>query len=70
MYLLFAGDDYYPQGGAEDLKGGFESVEEAKAAHDPNEHNYEGGWANVLDMSNLKIVMYFNRGTWSEGSPW
>lgn len=64
-YLLFAGDDYYPNGGAEDLQGRFDTLEAAIAAHDPNKHKYSGGWANVLCLDSLKIVKVFNRGTWS-----
>lgn len=30
-YLLFAGDTYYPSGGAEDYRGSFESLDEAAA---------------------------------------
>lgn len=29
-YLLFAGQNYYPQGGIDDLVGEFESIEEAQ----------------------------------------
>ena len=31
-YLLFAGHDYYPSGGALDFRGSFDTVDEAKAA--------------------------------------
>ena len=64
-FLLFCGDDYYPEGGADDLVGGFKTVEKAIAAHDPKKHQYDGGWANILDIKNLKIVRRFNRGSWS-----
>lgn len=67
-YLLFAGDDYYPRGGAEDLKGRFDSVERAIEAHDPTEHDYEGGWANILCQDSLKIVKTFSRGDWYDGA--
>jgi hypothetical protein len=65
-YLLFAGDDYYPSGGAEDLQGRFETVDAAIAGHDPTKYKYEGGWANVLCLDSLKMVKVFNRGTWSD----
>lgn len=64
LYLLFAGDDYYPRGGAFDLKGGFATLEEAIAAHDPSEFNYDGGWANVLSAESMTIPKFFRRGTW------
>lgn len=68
MFLLFAGDDYYPKGGGEDLKGCFRSVGDAVTAHDPTEHDYDGGWANVLDLGTLEIVKWFSRGIWQESS--
>lgn len=68
-FLLFAGEDYYPQGGANDLIGAFDSVDEAKAAHDPNKFNYDGGWANILDVGTLVIACWFGRQVWQDGSP-
>lgn len=64
-YLLFAGDDYYPKGGAYDLVKSYSSVEEAINAHTPNKYQYDGGWANILDKDTLKIVKHFKRGLWS-----
>ena len=63
-FLLFAGDDYYPNGGAYDCLGAFETVDAAIAAHDPNRFRYKGGWANVLDLQSLKVVRDFSRGVW------
>lgn len=65
-FLLFAGDDYYPEGGANDFKGAFESLDAAIEAHNPNEHKYDGGWANIFDLNTLKIVKTFNRGAWRD----
>jgi hypothetical protein len=48
MYLLFAGDTHYADGGAWDYRGTFESPTAARAAHDPTQFRYEGGWANVM----------------------
>ena len=31
MYLLFAGDDYYPVGGFDDLVGSFDCIEDARS---------------------------------------
>jgi hypothetical protein len=45
-YLLFAGEHYYPQGGAEDLVGDFDTLEEAWGAAP-----YIGNqWRQVLDL--------------------
>ena len=67
MFLLFAGDDYYPEGGAKDFKGSFSSMEGAQAAHDPDEFRYDGGWANIFDTGTLSIAMSFSRGIWKAG---
>lgn len=67
QFLLFAGDDYYPEGGAYDFKGSFETEEDAVKAHNPNEHDYNGGWANIFDLKEEKIVKQFSRGTWYDG---
>ena len=63
-YLLFAGDDYYPRGGANDLKGCFDTLAAAIEAHDPNEFECDGGWANVLCLEPLKQVKRFYNGKW------
>lgn len=65
-YLLFAGNDYYPDGGAEDLQGRYETLEQAIASHEPNKYQYDGGWANVLCLDSLKVVKRFFRGKWYE----
>jgi hypothetical protein len=65
-YLLFAGDDYYPCGGAEDLQGRFDTLEAAVAAHDPTKYGYSGGWASVLCLESLKVAKFFNRGVWTD----
>lgn len=67
-FLLFAGDDYYPKGGALDLLGAFDSAEEAESAHDPKRFNYDGGWANILDVEAATVLRSFCRGTWCDGS--
>lgn len=65
--LLFAGDYYYPEGGALDLMGRFESADQAMQAHDPQRFECKGGWANVLDEKTLVIVKSFSRGVWKDG---
>ena len=65
QFLLFSGGDYYPEGGAYDFKGSFETAEIAVKAHDSNEYN--DGWANIFDLKEEKIVKQFSRGDWYEG---
>jgi hypothetical protein len=67
MFLLFAGDDYYPKGGAKDLVGTFESVESSVDEHYPERYRYDGGWAHIYDSEKGEIVKSFNRGVWVEG---
>lgn len=65
-YLLFAGDDHDPIGGADDLQGKFDTAQAAIAAHDPNKYKYDGGWANILCVDTLEIVMEFYHGKWKK----
>ena len=65
-YLLFAGDHYYPEGGAEDLQGKFDTIEEALAAHNPAAFEYDGGCANLLCIDTLEMVKLFNQGVWRD----
>lgn len=54
-YFLFAGDDYYPLGGARDFIAASPTVDEAKAA-------YAGqNWAHIAD-ADMKIVLIYNTG--------
>jgi len=58
-FLLFAGDCYYPEGGAEDFIGGCDTMEEAETLLLGNDddwgkpscryRNASSQWANVLD---------------------
>ena len=63
-YLLFAGDDYYPAGGAGDLEGIFATAEDAIAAHDPRKYSYSGGWAHILNLETMKIEKDFLSCRW------
>jgi hypothetical protein len=72
QFLLFAGMNYYPKGGAYDFKGSFETVELAVKAHDPfyctiSKHKYYDGWANIFDLKEQKIVKQCYQGNWHEG---
>ena len=72
QFLLFAGSNYYPEGGAYDFKGSFETSELAVKAHDPSDYiipKYKccDGWANIFDLKEEKIVKQFYEGNWYEG---
>lgn len=62
-YLLFAGADYYPRGGANDFKGQFDTVELAIEAHDHYEF-CDGGWAHVFCLKSLSAVKFFYSRKW------
>lgn len=64
QYLLFAGKDYFPEGGCSDFVGAFDSIDEAVKAHDPHLYEYSGGWANIFFVKECKKVGQFNRGVW------
>lgn len=46
-YLVFAGWNYYPLGGWDDLHGIYDTLEEAKAA--ALEAEDKGDWAHIVD---------------------
>lgn len=52
-YLLFAGDDYYPLGGARDLVGCYSDLQDAKGAYDGQ------GWAHIYDIETCEIIFKF-----------
>jgi hypothetical protein len=63
MYLLFAGDHYYPSGGWSDLKGRFSSKEEAlefyKAGHrygDDEDYVHYWDWYQIVDMESMEVI--------------
>lgn len=60
MYLLFAGNDYYPNGGWEDFGGSYETQEAAEAVADE--------WRSVVTVPYQparKNVLYVGTGTGS-----
>lgn len=59
-FVLFAGEDYYARGGADDMIGCYETVNEAMAAYqarmkpsvrNPNLMRFPDDWAHILDVS-------------------
>ena len=61
-FLVFAGYDYYPVGGAKDLIGWFKTIQEAEACPKIGTFSYDGGWANILSLDSLEIVVKYSRG--------
>lgn len=62
-FIVFGGNMYYPQGGAEDIIGVANNIEAAKSlcAVDANHANCIQKWYNILDVRNFNII-----GTWYE----
>lgn len=64
-FLLFAGDKYYPVGGADDLIGSFNDRDEAEDAGWPGWfEDSPPDWAHVFDCETGEIVSEFRAGKW------
>jgi len=65
--LLFAGHRYYPQGGAEDFEGSFDSIFyalEYLEAYKPKYSNYVDYWAQMVDVETMEVIeTYVNDGS-------
>lgn len=53
MFLVFAGSNYYPDGGWEDFEGVFPTLEAALGAVT---NGRKSDWWHIVDLSTLKIV--------------
>jgi hypothetical protein len=60
-YLLFSGEEYYPDGGAEDFKSSHRTLAEVMDSVSIDSCD----WANVFDTEALKIVRWYYKGHWS-----
>lgn len=63
-FLLFYGDVYYPNGGMDDFKGSYDTLEEAMKEKDSN-YNYKvnykvHGWVHIWDTEINDFVLYEN----------
>ena len=61
-YLLFAGNQYYPNGGAEDFIGFYDTVEHAQIASPRDD------WAQIAEIVNGSLVIrhtYYD-GKWTQ----
>jgi hypothetical protein len=52
MFLLFAGDYYYPQGGWDDFRGAFGSLEAAQETG----QKLNRDWWHIVNVSSGEIV--------------
>lgn len=51
-FLIFIGDNYYPNGGSNDFKNSFDTIQEAKDSTSTG--HYE--WAHIIDASALRVA--------------
>jgi hypothetical protein len=54
LYMLFAGDCWYPEGGWLDYRGTFPSIAEAKAVAELGDENGKYDWWHIV--SGISIV--------------
>jgi hypothetical protein len=70
-YLLFSGEAYYPQGGAEDFRGSYATVAECMQAD-----GIFADWWNILDTRTGRVYNHyetnanFDRGLLEERLEW
>lgn len=55
-YLVFFGDCYYPQGGWDDLKASYDTVEEAIQSHPVRMSCGSEQWMQVVDWQSGEVV--------------
>jgi len=55
MFALFAGENYYPAGGWQDLVGVFPTLEEAQAALQGLDE-YSREWYQIVDLAKGEMV--------------
>jgi hypothetical protein len=64
-YSVFSGEHHYPCGGWKDLKGSFETFEEAKKYLDEHEDSWK--WAHIVDLDRGLPVLVAKRDYGQEG---
>lgn len=57
MYLIFAGDNYYPRGGFGDFIGRADTLEDAMAAARAGGEYGSFDWWHIVDSRTMQIVM-------------
>lgn len=68
--MVFAGVDYYPFGGAEDLFGTFSTLDEAERSLDSVETSGMSQWAHVLDCEEGPEGTVVSRWSRDYQEPW
>lgn len=63
MYWLFAGEDYYPEGGMSDFIGLFVTLQDAKDYIESNKDTKYLQWANV-GFDGKKVALWSSERGW------
>lgn len=69
-YLLFTSDQYYPSGGWEDFKGGFDTIEAAKGAVPDAETCCGYDLGHIVDTETQQIITAYNTDMGREPVEW
>ena len=71
-YLLFAGENYYPSGGASDFIAAFDSVDDAKAHAEQQQYKHD--WAHIAsfdgqtlqEVAEWQMLSRYSAGAWRD----
>lgn len=59
-YLVFGGSRYYPEGGWEDFKGSFDTVDECVKPTDEDGESFWIDWWHVVDSQTGSVVAKYD----------
>ncbi len=63
-FLLFYGNEYYPQGGFIDFEKDFDTFLEAVDFYEKKEASNEYGWAHIYNLKEKRIEKCCHSGEW------
>lgn len=67
-YMLFAGYNYYPEGGMNDFRGRFDTMVQAIQAIGAAHSRYE--WFNILDTETGRVYDHYEANTYGNVHAW
>lgn len=59
-YILFAGYEYYPKQGAEDMRGQFDDIQSANSVYQALVKEDMVDWGHLLDTDDYSIIRMFD----------
>jgi hypothetical protein len=73
LYCLFAGADYYPEGGAKDFRA-FGTVDELRELYALNNHQWHDSgnspWGHIAECETMRIVWEAEYSSRTKGFKW